>query len=119
MPRGNMMTLAMVLALAVGTGPALAEPKLPATPEDHFALAKGYGDKAAAYRKEASDHKKMAAAYRNSPANAPAKSRGSNPTVEKMEKHCAAIIKKAEELAVENEKAADFHNLRGKELQGQ
>jgi hypothetical protein len=35
-----------------------------------------------------------------------------------MEKHCAALAAAADKLAIENEKAADFHNLRAKELQG-
>ena len=111
--------LALALALA-GVGRfAQAEPKIPTTPEEHFALAKEYTQKAETYRKEAEEHKKMAAAYRSSPANAAPKARGDrNPAVEKMDKHCAAIATAAEKLATENEKAADYHTLRGKELQG-
>jgi hypothetical protein len=113
--------LGLVLGISLATANvALAEPKVPATPEEHFVLAKEYSQKAETYRKEAADHRKMAAAYRNSPANAPMKLRGDerNPQVVKMDKHCNAIIGAAEKLATENEKAADFHNLRGKELQG-
>jgi hypothetical protein len=113
-------TMGLVLGLALATGGlAVAEPKIPSTPEEHFALAKEYTQKAETYRKEAAEHRKMAAAYHNSPANAPMKARGDkNPAVEKMEKHCNAIITAAEKLATENEKAADYHSLRGKELQG-
>jgi hypothetical protein len=113
--------IGLVLGLALATANvALGEPKIPATPEEHFALAKEYAQKAETYRKEAADHRKMAEAYRNSPANAPMKLRGDerNPQVAKMEKHCNAIVVAADKLAVDNEKAADFHNLRGKELQG-
>lgn len=119
MLRKATMGLVLGLALATGSSFAMAESKVPTTPAEHFALAKEYTQKAETYRKEAGEHKKMAAAYRNSPANAPLKARGDkNPAVEKMEKHCNAIVTAAEKLATENEKAADFHTLRGKELQG-
>jgi hypothetical protein len=116
------LTTGLVLGLALATGGNFAfaaEPKVPSTPEEHFALAKTYQDKAATYRKEAADHKKMAEAYRNRTDNVQAKFRGDKiPVVEKMDKHCGEIVKLAEKLATENEKAADFHTLRGKELQG-
>ena len=95
------------------------QPKVPATPEDHFALAKTYQEKAAAYRKEAQEHRKMAAAFRKGPLNAQKPRGQENPRVKKMEQHCAAIATAADKLAVENQKAADFHTLRGKELKGQ
>ena len=95
------------------------QPKVPATPEDHFALAKEYQEKAAVYRKEADEHRKMAAAFRTSGANAQKPRGQENPRVKKMEQHCAAIAAAADKLAVENQKAADFHTLRGKELKGQ
>jgi hypothetical protein len=114
---------AVVIAIALLAGATstavLAEPKVPSTPEEHFALAKQYKEKAEAYRKEVKEHQDMAAAYKNSTANAHEKGHGQkNPFVVKMEKHCAAIAGKAEALAKENEKAADYHDLRGKELQG-
>ncbi len=119
MLRRTVMSLALGLALVTGGNMAAAEPKVPATSKEHFELAKQYKEKADTYRKEAADHKKMAAAYRNSPAHAPAKARGDrNPQVKKMDEHCAAIVDAAEKLAVENEKAADFHKLRGNELEG-
>lgn len=91
--------------------------KLPTTPEDHFALAKRYRAKAEEYRREAREHREMAAAYRRNAVVAKGTSRR-NPVVVKMEKHCAAIAAKAEALAAENERAADYHELRAKELQG-
>lgn len=119
MLRTTIMSLAIGFALATGTTLAAAEPKVPATPEEHFALAKQYKDKAEVYRKEAAEHRKMAAEYRLKPENAQAKWRGDrNPAADKMEKHCKAIVDAAEKVAVENEKAADFHTLRGRELQG-
>ena len=48
---------------------------------------------------------------------APVKS-GKNPHLAEMEKHCHAIIKDAEKLASDEEKSAEFHELRAKELQG-
>lgn len=106
-------------ALIVGFGAtALAAPKVPATPEEHFALSKQYRDKAGAYKKEATEHREMAAAYKKSAINAHEKQGQKDPFVAKMEKHCTAIAAKADALATENQKAADYHDLRGKELQG-
>jgi hypothetical protein len=111
----------LLLTLLVAVIPTLthAEGKVPSTPEEHFVLTKQYRQKAETYRKEAKDHQEMAAAYKNSAANAHEKGHGQkNPFVVKMEKHCGLIAAKAEALAKENEKAADYHELRGKELQG-
>jgi len=115
----------IVLAFAICTAstaafavPVFAAPKVPATPEDHFALAKQYQEKAAVYRKEAADHREMAETYRKSTINAHEAHGQKNPSVAKMEKHCKAIATKADALATENDKAADYHTLRGKELQG-
>lgn len=61
--RGTMMSLAIGFALATGSSLVIAEPKVPATPEEHFALAKQYKDKAETYRKQAAEHRKMAAEH--------------------------------------------------------
>jgi hypothetical protein len=110
----------VVLALAIfgASSVALAAPTVPATAQDHFALAKQYQEKAASYRKEAQEHRDMAAAARSGALNAHKEHGQKDPSVAKMEKHCAAISAAADKLAVENEKAAEFHTLRGKELQG-
>jgi hypothetical protein len=117
----NTLLATLMMILASGTAAlALAdEPKVPETAQDHMALAKGYQDKAAAYRKEVEEHQLMAAAYKKSKGDAQAARGQRNPFVVKMEKHCAALAKAAEKLAVDNEKAADYHTLRAKELQGQ
>ena len=83
-----------------------------------FALAKKYKEKADGYRKEAAEHREMADAYRKSAINAHEAHGQKNPWVTKMENHCKVIATKADALAVENDKAADYHTLRGKELQG-
>ena len=107
-----------VVALCV-VAPAFAgEAKVPTTAEEHFAMAKQYQEQAAAHRKEAQDHRDMAEAYKRSAVDAHKGMGQRNPWVVKMEKHCAAIAAAADKLATEDEKAADFHNLRGKELQG-
>jgi ribosomal protein L44E len=114
-------TLAAVLLGVFGAtgGAAFADaPKVPQTVADHMALAKSYQEKAAANRKEAKEHREMAEAARQSAANAQAKRGQPNPQIQKMEKHCDAIATAAEKLAIENEKAADYHTLRAKELQG-
>ena len=110
--------IVLAVALCTFTTVAFAAPKVPATAEDHFALAKQYQDKAAAYHKEAQDHRDMAAAARDSSLNAHKAHGQKDPSVVKMEKHCAALAAAADKLATENEKAAEFHTLRGKELQG-
>ena len=43
---------------------------------------------------------------------------GKNPWTVKMEKHCQMLAKDAEKLAADADKAADFHTLRAKEVQG-
>lgn len=96
---------------------ASAEPKMPESAADHLALAKSYQEKAVAYRKEAAEHKAMAESYKKS-VPGPSKGTGENPWAKKMEAHCRAIEKDAEKLATDAEKAAEFHTLRAKELQG-
>jgi hypothetical protein len=92
------------------------EAKVPATAAEHEAMAKQYKDQATQYKKVAEDHKAMAAAYAK--AHPDAKGGTKNPWNEKMQKHCKALAADAEKLAADAEKAADFHTLRAKELQG-
>lgn len=99
------------LLLAV---PAFAD--LPATAEEHLTMAKTYRDKAAEYKKEVTLHQEMAKAYAKGMPG-PAKSGAPNPWVAKMEKHCQEIAKDAAKLAADAEKAAEFHELRAKEVQ--
>ena len=89
---------------------------VPQTTADHMALAKQYAEKATAYRAEAEHHRKMSAAYAKSVATSP--KNPSNPWAVKMQKHCMALVKDAEKLAADAQKAADYHTLRAKELEG-
>jgi hypothetical protein len=111
--------IVLAFALCTFSTVAFAAPaKVPMTVEEHTALAKQYQEKAATYRKEAQEHRDMAAAARESALNAHKAHGQKDPSVAKMEKHCAALAAAADKLATENEKAAEFHTLRAKELQG-
>jgi hypothetical protein len=111
------MSLAVGSAFAAAPGGAFAEDvKVPVTVADHTALAKQYADKAASYKAEAESHRKMAEAYKKSVATTP--KAPPNPWVLKMEKHCQALAKDADKLAADSQKAADYHTLRAKELEG-
>ena len=94
------------------------EMKVPTTTAEHEALAKQYKDQAAQYKKVADDHKAMAAAYKKTIAMPESKTGVKNPWLAKMEKHCAMLAKDADKLAADAEKAADFHTMRAKELEG-
>ena len=107
---------AVAILLAV---PAAMAANVPTTAEQHLALAKTYQEQAAANRKLAQEHRDMAEAYKNSAQNTQAVKRGEKLSwLVKMEKHCDAIATAAEKLADEDQKAADYHTLRAKELQG-
>jgi hypothetical protein len=117
---------AIMLAMSLATGSMLVstpasvaaaeDVKVPVTVADHTALAKQYADKATAYKAEAESHRKMAEAYKKSVATTP--KAPENPFVKKMEKHCQALAKDADKLAADAQKAAEYHTLRAKELEG-
>lgn len=90
------------------------------TPEEHFARAAEYKEKAAAYRREADDHRKMLADYkaRQMPPGLETKLGQEPPWVKKMRKHCESYITAAEKMAVEAEQFAQFHRMRGEEMRG-
>ena len=113
-PRTRLLPAALALLLPII---ASAQAKVPETAADHLALAKTYQEKAAAYHKEAAEHKAMAEEYKKGVPGA-TKSGGENPWAKKMEAHCRAIAVDAEKLAKDDEKAAEFHTMRAKELQG-
>ena len=94
------------------------EAKVPETAAEHEAMAKQYKDQAAQYKKVADDHRAMVQAYKKTLAMPESKGGVKNPWLVKMEKHCAALAKDADKLAADAEKAADFHSLRAKEVQG-
>lgn len=90
--------------------------KVPTTTAEHEALAKQYKDQAATYKKLADEHRAMAAAYAKE--HQPLKGHTTNPFNDKMQKHCAMLAKDADKLSADAEKAADYHTMRAKELQG-
>lgn len=114
----SVFTSLMFAAIAFTATAAFAgEAKVPQTVADHETLAQKYKSEASGYRKTAEEHKQMAEAYaRKHPDDA--KRNVKNPWNIKMQKHCMGIAQDAEKLAIEAEKAAEYHTLRGKELQG-
>jgi pyruvate/2-oxoacid:ferredoxin oxidoreductase alpha subunit len=111
------MSLTAVAAFAGVAASALAEDvKVPVTIADHTALAKHYAEKATSYKAEADSHRKMAEAYKQSVATSP--KAPANPWALKMERHCQALAKDADKLALDAQKASDFHTLRAKDLEG-
>ena len=108
--------LVFVVSAAFATATFADEMKLPMTAAEHEAMAKSYKEQAAQYKKVADDHRAMAEAYKK--AHPDAKGGAKNPFNEKMQKHCAALAKDADKLAADAEKAADYHTMRAKELQG-
>lgn len=113
----TILALTVFAAFAFTATATLAQDaKVPQTAADHVALAKTYQEKAASARKDAEWHKQMAEQYAK--AFPDAKGGAKNPWNVKMQKHCAALQKEAEKVAASNEKAAEYHNLRAKELEG-
>ena len=114
--RTMIASLAFAAFAFTATASFADEAKVPATAAEHEAMAKQYKEEATQFKKVADDHRAMAAAYAaaHQPTNGPTPNAG---TV-KMKKHCEAIAKDADKLASDAEKAADFHTLRAKELQG-
>ncbi len=112
----GILTAAIFGALAFAATPVWADDaKVPETAEDHLALAKSYKEKAAGYKKEAEYHQQMLEATKK---RAPAAKGAQNAWVAKMDKHCMAIVKSATKMASDNEKAAEFHEMRAKEMHG-
>jgi hypothetical protein len=99
-----------------GTAALADEAKVPATPDEHQAMAKQYREEAANFKKVADEHRAMAAAYaeKHVPTNGPRP----NVLAEKMKKHCEAIAKDADKAAHDAEMAATYHEQRAKELPG-
>jgi hypothetical protein len=114
----NLVTMAVFTAFAFMASASLAEEaKVPQTAAEHQALAKQYTDQAAQFKKVADDHRAMAEAYKKS-FPGPSKAGQKNPWVTKMEKHCQMLAKDADKLAADAEKAAEFHTMRAKEVEG-
>jgi hypothetical protein len=104
-------------AVAFSLAPAFAEDaKPPTTAAEHEARAKAYKEQAVQYRKSADEHKQMAAEYAKQHPDQ--KGGVKNPWNEKMSKHCVMLQKDFEKLATDADKAAEYHSMRAKELQG-
>ena len=114
--RTTIASLAFAAFALTATASFAEEAKVPTTVAEHEALAKQYKDQAAQYKKVGDEHRAMAAAYGK--AHPDAKGGAKNPWNQKMQKHCEALAKDADKMAADSEKAADFHTLRAKELQG-
>lgn len=92
---------------------------VPTTVAEHEALAKQYRDQAAQYKKIADEHRAMAEAAKQSALSSHSTAQGEkDPKLVKMQKHCSEIAKDADKLAADDAKAADYHEMRAKELQG-
>jgi len=111
---------AQAASSTVGQTPDNLEQSVPQMPEEHFARAAKYREKAVAYRREADDHRKMLADYkaRQTPPGLETKLGQEPPWVKKMRKHCESYITAAEKMAVEAEQFAEFHRMRGEEMRG-
>lgn len=114
--RTTLACLAFAAFALAATASRAEEAKVPTTVAEHEAMAKQYQEQATQFKKVADDHRAMAAAYAaaHQPTNGPTPNAGAV----KMKKHCEAIAKDADKLAADAVKAADYHTLRAKELQG-
>lgn len=93
---------------------------VPQTAEEHFARAASYTAKAASYREEAAAHRKMFADYDRRQGNPALQSKAGRelPWIAKMRGHCDTYIKEAERMATGADRFAEFHRMRGAEMQG-
>jgi hypothetical protein len=94
--------------------------KAPKTAQEHFDLAKAYEARTAEYQAEAEMHRKMLADYTSRFGSPSLRSKtGRDPWVDKMRAHCQGYITNAEALAKEASAFAQYHRMRGKEMEGQ
>lgn len=89
--------------------------KIAATSEDHLAKADTYRKEAAVYRAEAAMHRKMLEQYKEGFPATEGKI-DEDTYVKKMRVHCEGYINKAEALATEAEKFADYHREQAADL---
>lgn len=115
--RRSIVAALFVAAFVLVGGRTFAEEaKVPTTVAEHEALAKQYRDQSTQFKKVADDHRAMAAEYAK--AHPDSKGGAKNPWNTKMQKHCEMLAKDADKLAADATKAADYHDMRAKELQG-
>ena len=118
--RPTIRTIVAALAFATLATAATAsyadDAKVPSTTAEHEVLAKQYKEQAAQYKKVGDEHRAMAVAYGKEHPDS--KGNVKNGFNEKMQKHCSMLAKDADKLSADAEKSADYHTMRGKELQG-
>lgn len=106
-----------IAACMLTAAPSFAEGTgAPTTTAEHQARANTYKEQAAQYRKAAEEHKQMAAEYAK---KNPDMKTQKNPWTQKMQKQCMTLAKDFEKLAADADKAAEYHEMRAKEMQGQ
>ena len=109
------------LTVSAGEEPSKQESAgVPHTAQEHLARAAAYKEKAAQYRKEADEHRKMLAGYKKAQGSPALENKmgREEPWVGKMRQHCESYIKAAETMAAEADSFAQFHRMRGEEMQG-
>jgi hypothetical protein len=109
-------SLAFAAFAVTATASFAEDAKVPTTAAEHEALAKQYKDQAAQFKKVGDEHRAMSDAY--AAAHPDSKGGVKNQWNVKMQKHCQMLSKDADKVAADAEKAADYHTLRAKELQG-
>ena len=115
-----LMTALLLPLSAAGTEEkAASTDKTPQTAQQHFDMVKRYDAKAAEYKADAETHREMLAEYarRNGVPNLKSKL-GKDPWIDSMKAHCESYIASAEALAKEATAFADYHRMRGKEMEG-
>lgn len=111
----KLMVLGSALALGGLTGVGNAAPEVPVTAAEHEAAADDYRAKAKSHRAEAAMHRSMAEMYQaqvKGPTN-----RKPNPWLINMVKHCKQLAITTDQLAGEEEKAAELLSKQAKVAQ--
>ena len=91
---------------------------VPTTVEEHMAKVKYYEDQAKAQDVIGAEHEKMYKDYKDQVGFTPKWKRFYAGKIEAMRKHCLAIVQKAEDMANEFLKMAEWHKMRAAEMQG-
>jgi molybdenum-dependent DNA-binding transcriptional regulator ModE len=92
----------------------VSEVTLPASPQEHLALAEQYDQKARSAREEAAYHRAMEQAAKRKVGHS--RRRRGRAGYEQMRRHCQSIIRNAERLAKDMEKLAALHRQMAQEV---
>jgi hypothetical protein len=118
MKRTTLGGFLLALALTLAAPLAAATVDMPVTAADHQLAAKAYRDRAEAFRQDAKENRQRAQVYLRK-ENKPAQLTGQDePQAAKIVNCLKSMASLADQMASEAEKAADYHTLRAKELQG-